>query len=150
MFSFLLCVSVNVNVNVNANLIGGRIYTHLPATSLVKRYPHRLLSVPPPSSSSASSSPLSGDPISIMASNSLRVAAAQMTSINDLAANFATCSRLVKVFSFSSQSFALSPSISSGSPLFFTIFVLFSCPHLLLAVVYMFPLDNRILHVLLF
>jgi hypothetical protein len=32
-----------------------------------------------------------------MASNSVRVAAAQMTSINDLAANFATCSRLVKV-----------------------------------------------------
>ncbi|KAJ6322867.1 hypothetical protein OIU77_012665 [Salix suchowensis] len=31
-----------------------------------------------------------------MASNSVRVAAAQMTSINDLAANFATCSRLVK------------------------------------------------------
>ncbi|KAK9913343.1 hypothetical protein M0R45_037161 [Rubus argutus] len=31
-----------------------------------------------------------------MAANSLRVAAAQMTSINDLAANFATCSRLVK------------------------------------------------------
>lgn len=29
--------------------------------------------------------------------NSVRVAAAQMTSINDLAANFATCSRLVKV-----------------------------------------------------
>ncbi|KAL4358337.1 hypothetical protein AHAS_Ahas09G0276600 [Arachis hypogaea] len=31
-----------------------------------------------------------------MPSNSVRVAAAQMTSINDLAANFATCSRLVK------------------------------------------------------
>uniref|UniRef100_A0A6N2NL28 CN hydrolase domain-containing protein n=1 Tax=Salix viminalis TaxID=40686 RepID=A0A6N2NL28_SALVM len=31
-----------------------------------------------------------------MASNPVRVAAAQMTSINDLAANFATCSRLVK------------------------------------------------------
>ncbi|XP_021910403.1 nitrilase-like protein 2 [Carica papaya] len=28
--------------------------------------------------------------------NSVRVAAAQMTSINDLAANFATCSRLAK------------------------------------------------------
>ncbi|XP_054787775.1 deaminated glutathione amidase, chloroplastic/cytosolic [Prosopis cineraria] len=33
---------------------------------------------------------------STMATNSVRVAAAQMTSINDLAANFATCSRLVK------------------------------------------------------
>ncbi|XP_015942307.1 deaminated glutathione amidase, chloroplastic/cytosolic [Arachis duranensis] len=33
---------------------------------------------------------------STMPSNSVRVAAAQMTSINDLAANFATCSRLVK------------------------------------------------------
>ncbi|KAB1218013.1 Nitrilase-like protein 2 [Morella rubra] len=31
-----------------------------------------------------------------MTANSVRVAAAQMTSINDLAANFATCSRLVK------------------------------------------------------
>ena len=31
--------------------------------------------------------------------NSVRVAAAQMTSVNDLAANFATCSRLVKVLS---------------------------------------------------
>ncbi|XP_062092794.1 deaminated glutathione amidase, chloroplastic/cytosolic isoform X3 [Humulus lupulus] len=31
-----------------------------------------------------------------MAANSVRVAAAQMTSINDLASNFATCSRLVK------------------------------------------------------
>ncbi|XP_030506658.2 deaminated glutathione amidase, chloroplastic/cytosolic [Cannabis sativa] len=31
-----------------------------------------------------------------MAVNSVRVAAAQMTSINDLASNFATCSRLVK------------------------------------------------------
>nr|GMD01968.1 nitrilase-like protein 2 [Ipomoea batatas] len=28
--------------------------------------------------------------------NSIRVAAAQMTSVNDLATNFATCSRLVK------------------------------------------------------
>lgn len=28
----------------------------------------------------------------------IRVAAAQMTSINDIAANYATCSRLVKVF----------------------------------------------------
>ncbi|MED6184965.1 Deaminated glutathione amidase, chloroplastic/cytosolic [Stylosanthes scabra] len=33
---------------------------------------------------------------STMPSNSVRVAAAQMTSINDLASNFATCSRLVK------------------------------------------------------
>ncbi|MED6184964.1 Deaminated glutathione amidase, chloroplastic/cytosolic [Stylosanthes scabra] len=33
---------------------------------------------------------------STMLSNSVRVAAAQMTSINDLASNFATCSRLVK------------------------------------------------------
>ncbi|KAI5318742.1 hypothetical protein L3X38_038450 [Prunus dulcis] len=32
----------------------------------------------------------------LLIANSLRVAAAQMTSINDLAANFATCSRLVK------------------------------------------------------
>ncbi|KAM6544816.1 hypothetical protein CsatB_025552 [Cannabis sativa] len=31
-----------------------------------------------------------------MAVNSVRIAAAQMTSINDLASNFATCSRLVK------------------------------------------------------
>ncbi|KAG6763611.1 hypothetical protein POTOM_031038 [Populus tomentosa] len=37
-----------------------------------------------------------------MASNSVRVAAVQMTSINDLAANFATCSRLAKLrYSFS-------------------------------------------------
>ncbi|KAJ6767929.1 DEAMINATED GLUTATHIONE AMIDASE [Salix koriyanagi] len=41
-----------------------------------------------------SSGIISSDPA--MASNSVRVAAAQMTSINDLAANFATCSRLVK------------------------------------------------------
>ncbi|WCJ19433.1 Deaminated glutathione amidase [Euphorbia peplus] len=34
--------------------------------------------------------------VSEMAASSLRVAAAQMTSINDLAANYATCSRLVK------------------------------------------------------
>ncbi|KAI9118798.1 hypothetical protein K1719_010243 [Acacia pycnantha] len=33
---------------------------------------------------------------STMATSSVRVAAAQMTSVNDLAANFATCSRLVK------------------------------------------------------
>ncbi|KAJ7976243.1 Nitrilase-like protein [Quillaja saponaria] len=33
---------------------------------------------------------------STMAANSIRVAAAQMTSINDLASNLATCSRLVK------------------------------------------------------
>ncbi|CAN1148515.1 Deaminated glutathione amidase, chloroplastic/cytosolic [Linum perenne] len=40
-------------------------------------------------------STLSGE--SAMAStSSVRIAAAQMTSINDLAANFATCSRLVK------------------------------------------------------
>ncbi|XP_057423740.1 deaminated glutathione amidase, chloroplastic/cytosolic [Lotus japonicus] len=39
---------------------------------------------------------LSGAAESIMATNSVRVAAAQMTSINDLAANFTTCSRLVK------------------------------------------------------
>ena len=44
-----------------------------------------------------SSGIISSDPA--MASNSVRVAAAQMTSINDLAANFATCSRLVKVYS---------------------------------------------------
>ncbi|KAI9157738.1 hypothetical protein LWI28_027204 [Acer negundo] len=37
-----------------------------------------------------------GESESIMAANSVRVAVAQMTSINDLAANFATCSRLVK------------------------------------------------------
>lgn len=46
---------------------------------------------------------LSGAAESIMATNSVRVAAAQMTSINDLAANFTTCSRLVKVFSFLPQ-----------------------------------------------
>ncbi|CAI0442952.1 unnamed protein product, partial [Linum tenue] len=41
--------------------------------------------------------PLSGEQAAAaMASNSVRVAAAQMTSVNDLAANFATCSRLVK------------------------------------------------------
>lgn len=34
---------------------------------------------------------------SVMAANSVRVAAAQMTSINDLASNFATCVRLAKV-----------------------------------------------------
>ncbi|XP_028799413.1 nitrilase-like protein 2 [Neltuma alba] len=39
--------------------------------------------------------PVAGES-STMATNSVRVAAAQMTSINDLAANFATCSRLVK------------------------------------------------------
>ncbi|KAK9684069.1 hypothetical protein RND81_10G184500 [Saponaria officinalis] len=33
---------------------------------------------------------------SIMSGNSVRVAVAQMTSVNDLATNFATCSRLVK------------------------------------------------------
>lgn len=48
-------------------------------------------------------------PISTMAANSLRVAAAQMTSINDLAANFATCSRLVKVTYLSSFAFSLLP-----------------------------------------
>lgn len=36
---------------------------------------------------------------SMAAANSVRVAAAQMTSVNDIAANFATCSRLVKVIS---------------------------------------------------
>ncbi|KAG6765283.1 hypothetical protein POTOM_029310 [Populus tomentosa] len=41
-----------------------------------------------------SSGIISRDPA--MASNSVRVAAVQMTSINDLAANFATCSRLAK------------------------------------------------------
>ncbi|PON91517.1 Carbon-nitrogen hydrolase [Trema orientale] len=39
---------------------------------------------------------LTGESNSEMAANSVRVAAAQMTSINDLASNFATCSRLVK------------------------------------------------------
>ncbi|KAF7811436.1 nitrilase-like protein 2 [Senna tora] len=39
---------------------------------------------------------VAGESSPIMASNTVRVAAAQMTSINDLAANFATCSRLVK------------------------------------------------------
>lgn len=34
---------------------------------------------------------------SIAMANSVRVAAAQMTSVNNLAVNFATCSRLVKV-----------------------------------------------------
>lgn len=34
---------------------------------------------------------------STMANNSVRVAAAQMTSVTDLASNFSTCSRLVKV-----------------------------------------------------
>lgn len=78
---------------VNANLIGSRISTSI---SPVKRH-------------TRCSPLLAGE--SVMASNSLRVAAAQMTSINDLAANFATCSRLVKVFHLflSKVSFFLSP-----------------------------------------
>ncbi|KAI4351203.1 hypothetical protein L6164_005582 [Bauhinia variegata] len=43
---------------------------------------------------SLSALPFAGD--STMAANTVRVAAAQMTSINDLVVNFATCSRLVK------------------------------------------------------
>ncbi|KAL4556816.1 hypothetical protein LXL04_034979 [Taraxacum kok-saghyz] len=41
-------------------------------------------------------SPTISSDYSKMAVNSIRIAAAQMTSINDLAANYATCSRLVK------------------------------------------------------
>ncbi|OIW12773.1 hypothetical protein TanjilG_24706 [Lupinus angustifolius] len=66
--------------NATVNLIGGRFYTHI--------LRHRRVS------SSLSFSSLSTT--ESMASNSVRVAAAQMTSINDLAANFATCSRLVQ------------------------------------------------------
>lgn len=51
-------------------------------------------------------------PTELRMSNSVRVAAAQMTSINDLTANFSTCSRLVKVvstpFSFFSFFFSFS------------------------------------------
>lgn len=49
-----------------------------------------------------------GNPDSAMSSSakSVRVAVAQMTSINDLAANFATCTRLVKVKQSSLQNFA--------------------------------------------
>ncbi|KAK6933300.1 Carbon-nitrogen hydrolase [Dillenia turbinata] len=39
---------------------------------------------------------LSGESQSTMGTSAVRVAAVQMTSINDLAANFATCSRLIK------------------------------------------------------
>lgn len=56
---------------------------------------------------------------STMATNSVRVAAAQMTSITDLASNFSTCSRLVKVTnyyifssSFISQSLTIFVSLS--------------------------------------
>lgn len=45
-----------------------------------------------------SSLSLSSTTMATPSPNSLRVAAAQMTSVSDLAANFATCSRLVKVF----------------------------------------------------
>ncbi|CAN1237647.1 Deaminated glutathione amidase, chloroplastic/cytosolic [Linum grandiflorum] len=41
-------------------------------------------------------STVSGELTTMASTNSVRVAAAQMTSINDLAANLATCSRLVK------------------------------------------------------
>lgn len=75
---------------------------------------------------------LSGAGESIMAAtttNSVRVAAAQMTSITDLASNFTTCSRLVRVFSFlptHSLNFTslINPIWLGGFPLFFTITII--------------------------
>ncbi|KAK3422389.1 hypothetical protein EUGRSUZ_G02782 [Eucalyptus grandis] len=57
---------------------------------------HLAISSPQPRSwSSISRAAAAAAADSTMAAGSVRVAAAQMTSINDLAANFATCSRLV-------------------------------------------------------
>jgi len=64
--------------------------------------------------------------MAVASPNSLRVAAAQMTSVSDLAANFATCSRLVKVFFFSIFSFLGSLYFLSYFPLLFYILFLFS------------------------
>ncbi|XP_019151132.1 PREDICTED: nitrilase-like protein 2 [Ipomoea nil] len=60
---------------------------------------HLRLNTPIPSSIKFGATPppipVSGND-SVAMANSIRVAAAQMTSVNDLATNFATCSRLVK------------------------------------------------------
>lgn len=54
--------------------------------------------------------------VSAMAAGSVRVATAQMTSIDDLAANFATCSRLVQVnLVFSQFTFPLLMLLHLGS-----------------------------------
>lgn len=65
------------------------------------------------------SSSVSVSSTTMASSNSLRVAAAQMTSISDLAANFATCSRLVKVLFFSIFSFLGYLYFFSYSPIMF-------------------------------
>ena len=84
---------------VQANAIGGF------ASTVSKSLPS-----PSPSTTMAMPSP-----------NSLRVAAAQMTSVSDLAANFATCSRLVKVLFFFIFSFLGSLYFLSYSPILFYI-----------------------------
>ncbi|KAL5733375.1 hypothetical protein ACOSP7_032714 [Xanthoceras sorbifolium] len=67
------------------------------STTTVLSQRHRLVASPSRSSSnSLTVQSLAGKSESIMAANSVRVAVAQMTSVNDLAANFATCSGLVK------------------------------------------------------
>nr|GLL27890.1 nitrilase-like protein 2 [Ipomoea trifida] len=60
---------------------------------------HLRLSTPIPSSIKFGATPPpipAAGSVSVAMANSIRVAAAQMTSVNDLATNFATCSRLVK------------------------------------------------------
>ncbi|XP_061985715.1 deaminated glutathione amidase, chloroplastic/cytosolic-like [Populus nigra] len=69
-----------------------RFYVHLKSNRTLLLCPTR--HVRSRSLTVQSSGIISSDPA--MASNSVRVAAVQMTSINDLAANFATCSRLVR------------------------------------------------------
>nr|GMC92757.1 nitrilase-like protein 2 [Ipomoea batatas] len=61
---------------------------------------HLRLNTPIPSSIKFGATPPpipAAGSVSVAMANSIRVAAAQMTSVNDLATNFATCSRLVKI-----------------------------------------------------
>lgn len=76
--------SVNEIIKINTTKIPSSIHRPL---LLASRQRHRLRVS------------ISGAGESTMSTNSVRVAAAQMTSITDLASNFATCSRLVKVLS---------------------------------------------------
>ena len=91
-----------------------RFYVHLKSNRTLLLCPTR--HVRSRSLTVQSSGIISSDPA--MASNSVRVAAVQMTSINDLAANFATCSRLVKVYSLfnfsSAHSFCYLLLVCSG------------------------------------
>lgn len=75
-------------------------FTSTPSATRLLSQRHRLIAAARVTSNSlvvSSRCALQSESSIMAANNSVRVAVAQMTSVNDIAANFATCSRLVKV-----------------------------------------------------